>query len=197
MSPDTWGIVIAGLSGVLMAGFKLVARLHLQHCLAKLAASGDAEAMKRLTQIAPPDVLSSGPTMLLGFVLATALSAGARSEVVTAPASAPAQSGSACVGLPCVPLDDLEAKAGPQAARQCISAADCDEGQRCERGRCVANAKRPAAPGGPPRPAPQSFDDSPSGWALRLPPHEQRIDPYLETGLPQRIDVVLTRRRRL
>ncbi len=166
MNQEIVGILSAAAASVLLAAIRGLLRWDLQRRLHKLAAAGDAEAMKRLSQLAAPDILGSGPTTLLLLSISTAVAAYAAAPPV-----------------------DAQAKARPQAAKQCYSAADCDEGQRCERGRCVATAKRIA-------PRPQSLaggDDDP--WALLVQPRAEQLDPYT-TPLPFR-DVLWTRRRRL
>lgn len=167
MNPEIVGILSAAAASVLLAAIRGLLRWDLQRRLHKLAAAGDAEAMKRLSQLAAPDILGSGPTTLLLLSISTAVAAYAA-----------------------VPQGDAQARAKPQAAKQCYSAADCDEGQRCERGRCVATAKKPA---GPRLQSDDATFDEP--WALWLVPRADHVDPLVPPFAHR--DALWTRRRRL
>ena len=133
-------VAIPTIGGVIIEWIKARDRRH--HREALLAAGGNVETMRAIDdQAQPPKLPTSASAILVLFGLGLALASQAR---------------------------DPEYALAPQR-RQCATADECDPGQRCERGRCVADALR-----SPPRAGAPAVDD----LALWLRRPSERSDPY-------------------
>lgn len=122
------------------------------HRAAVLAMHGNAKALEALAQTTPPATgeISSGPIILIAIGFASALAAS---------------------------MPDLWVSA-PSPNRECSSAADCIDGERCERGKCVSSARKPRPPfKKQPQPSSSSREDA-TGLALWWAPPFLRRDPY-------------------
>lgn len=99
---------------------------------AVLKLHGNAAALEALAQIDPPSTsdVSSGQVILLVLGFSAAIGASTFAG------------GDATI-----------------SAKECTSSADCLDGERCERGRCVSNARKPRPPGSS---RPSSGRDEPS-----------------------------------
>lgn len=91
-----------------------------QRRAAVLKLHGNAVALEALSQIDPPSTsdVSSGQVILLVLGFSAAIGS------------------SSIVG-----------RGDTYSAKECSSSADCHDGERCERGRCVSNARKPCPPG--------------------------------------------------
>lgn len=119
---------------------------------AVLAMHGNARALELLAQSAPPTTgeINSGPVVLLAIGFASAL----------------------YVNMPDVWV------AAPALNRECSSAADCFDGERCERGKCVSSARKPRPPVRRNNQPSSSSGEDATGLALWWAPPYLRRDPY-------------------
>lgn len=119
---------------------------------AVLAMHGNAKALEALAQAAPPSTgeINSGPLVLLAIGFVSALAANVPDLWVSSP-----------------PLN-----------KECSSAADCLDGERCERGKCVSSARKPRPPFRKQnQPSSRGGEDA-TGLALWWAPPYLRRDPY-------------------
>lgn len=68
-----WEAVIGLAIGAVIVLAKCGVRVHWQHTMFKLAAAGDAEAAAKLKALPPPQIIGSGPTILLAFAASCAI----------------------------------------------------------------------------------------------------------------------------
>lgn len=119
---------------------------------AVLAMHGNSKALEALMQANPPTTgeINSGPIVLLAIGFAGALAIGESTLWVSRP-----------------PMN-----------RECSSVADCHDGERCERGRCVSSAHKPKRPYRAQGQESSSEGDGTTGLALWWSPPYLRRDPY-------------------
>ena len=139
---------VAAISAILVALLNyLTRRLEMrdraEQRAAVLAVHSNSAALDALAALSPQSgKINSGPIILLAIGFAAA---------IYNPA----------------PLFASDADSG----RECSTASDCKDGDRCERGRCVSNARKPKLP----RKASATEED---GLALWWSPRTMRRDPF-------------------
>lgn len=150
MDPNVLSTGLPSLAAVLVLVGNIVMRwLELRdreaHRRAVLALSGNPKALEMLAQTPPGGSkdINTGPVILLAVGAAAALMA--------------------------IPTPQFAAV----SRRECSTAADCLDGERCEAGRCVSSARRPSQT---PKPTRSSHNDG--ELALWWSPRALRRDPY-------------------
>lgn len=150
MDPSVLSTGLPSLAAVLVLVGNIVMRwLELRdreaHRRAVLALSGNPKALEMLAQTptAPKDI-NTGPVILLAVGAAAALMA-----------------------VPTPQFADAASK------RECSTAADCLDGERCEAGKCVSSARRPTQ-----RPKPTHSSHTDEELTLWWAPRGLRRDPY-------------------
>ena len=139
---------VAAISAILVALLNyLTRRLEMrdraEQRAAVLAVHSNSAALDALASLSPQSgKINSGPIILLAIGFAAA---------IYNPA----------------PLFASDADSG----RECSTASDCKDGDRCERGRCVSSARKPAG-------APKKTTNYDDGLALWWSPPHLRRDPF-------------------
>lgn len=171
MSPELLSflqIAIPSVGGVIIAWLNYRNQMDHRRALERAKAAGQTDLMEALDDQVQPNKLPPSGAMVLCLLALT----------------------QGVFGVADAGTDGAMAKARPVSARQCYTAADCDDGQKCERGRCIATAKRPQS-----GPRPSFAEEDAVPWALWQMPRAEQSDPMLPRFEIR--DVLLTRRRRL
>ena len=133
-----WTAAVPTIGGVLYALLPVLDRWFHRRALERASDRKDPELVRALENTSrPPPMPGGGAAVMLLIAMAAAL-----------------------LGLY---GRDPEFAAAPAPRRACSTAAECEPGQRCEGGRCVADAHK-GPRGKRPRPAPSSFDADLALW---------------------------------
>lgn len=143
MTPEAlqfWTAAVPTIGGVLYALLPVLDRWFHRRALLAAADRKDPELVRALESTSrPPPMPGGGAAVMLLIAAAFAfLSLYARDPEVAA--------------------------VGPRQGRGCSTAAECDPGQRCEAGRCVADAHKGQKKRPFPRPAPSAYDADLALW---------------------------------